>query len=1040
MANFLSRSRSASLAAAAGRWARPIPAVLIGGAWWVLSLARTPSFPLPALLALALVFSGATSSTAQTVLNCGTVVNGSIDAPLELDTFTFTAEAGDIVTITFLQTLAVDAGFSVRGLVYTPGGVLFANLTTLVGGINNLAIAQPGTYTLRVSDSDSTKRGSYAVGLTWLLPASKRCGSQTPLGCGQVVNASVSAPLELDTFTFTAEAGDIVTITFLQTLAVDAGFSVRGLVYTPAGGLFANLTTLVGGINNLAITQPGTYTLRVSDSDSTKRGSYAVGLTWLLPASKRCGSQTPLGCGQVVNASISAPLELDLFTFTAEAGEIVTITFLQTLAIDAGFSVRGLVYTPTGVLFANLTTLVGGINNLAIKQPGTYTLRVSDSDSTRRGSYAVGLTWLLPANKPCGSTTPTMTLDKTSLRFGAVTNGTAFLWQTAAQAVRLTQTGTGTVTWTATSNQPWLQVSPVSGTGPANLSIGVVSVGGLPVSTTLTGAITLTLTGASNTVGPIAVSLNLASNATSTGPFGFVDTPLDNTTGVTGAIPVTGWALDDVEVTRVMICRAAFGAEVAPVDPNCGGAAQIFVGFAVFIDGARTDVAGLYPTYPLFTRAGWGFMVLTNMLPNQGNGTYVFYLHAQDRDGHTMLLGTRTLTCANASATKPFGAIDTPTQGGPASGAGFINFGWALTPQPKIIPIDGSTITVMVDGAALGPVDYNHERPDIETLFPGFQNTAGANGAVGFRVIDTTTLTNGLHTISWTVTDSLGITEGIGSRFFTVTNGAGAPVTAAVDGATGAAGARARTTMARAEEIAAAPRDDAPVLGRRGWDLEAPWRWYGVGGAGRAVIRGEEVDRFELALGEHAGAHYTGYVRVGEALARLPIGSQLDATTGAFTWAPGVGFVGRYDLVFVRWVGTRAVARHEVRVILAPKGSGYVGVQVAIDTPRAQQYAEQPFVLAGWAADLDAATGTGIDTLHVWAYPSTGGTPVFLGTPTLGGPRPDVAAVHGEQFAASGFELTLQGLSAGTYDLAVFPWSNVTGAFAPPRIVHVTVR
>ena len=89
------------------------------------------------------------------------------------------------------------------------------------------------------------------------------------------------------------------------------------------------------------------------------------------------------------------------------------------------------------------------------------------------------------------------------------------------------------------------------------------------------------------------------------------------------------------------------------------------------------------------------------------------------------------MTCANASATKPFGAIDTPTQGGLASGAGFVNFGWALTPQPKMIPLNGSTITVLVDGAPLGPVDYNHERPDIETLFPGFQNTAGANGRSG---------------------------------------------------------------------------------------------------------------------------------------------------------------------------------------------------------------------------------------------------------------------------------------------------------------------
>ena len=66
-----------------------------------------------------------------------------------------------------------------------------------------------------------------------------------------------------------------------------------------------------------------------------------------------------------------------------------------------------------------------------------------------------------------------------------------------------------------------------------------------------------------------------------------------------------------------------------------------------------------------------------------------------------------------------------------ASGASFVNFGWALTPQPKLIPIDGSTITVLVDGASIGTVDYNHERPDIEALFPGFQNTAGRTARSG---------------------------------------------------------------------------------------------------------------------------------------------------------------------------------------------------------------------------------------------------------------------------------------------------------------------
>ena len=155
----------------------------------------------------------------------------------------------------------------------------------------------------------------------------------------------------------------------------------------------------------------------------------------------------------------------------------------------------------------------------------------------------------------------------------------------------------------------------------------------MPPNGVVSARLTLTFVGASNTLGPISVNLRLFPNGVSTGPVGTVDTPMDPSTGVTGAIPFTGWALDDVEVTRVMICRAAVAGEVAPIDPNCAGAAQIFVGFGVFVDGARTDVQAAYPAMPVNSRAGWGFMVLTNMLPDVprglptgGNGTYQFFV------------------------------------------------------------------------------------------------------------------------------------------------------------------------------------------------------------------------------------------------------------------------------------------------------------------------------------------------------------------------------------------------------------------------------
>jgi hypothetical protein len=96
-----------------------------------------------------------------------------------------------------------------------------------------------------------------------------------------------------------------------------------------------------------------------------------------------------------------------------------------------------------------------------------------------------------------------------------------------------------------------------------------------------------------------------------------------------------------------------------------------------------------------------------------------------------------------------------------------VNFGWALTPQPNIIPTDGSTITVFIDNLPVGHPTYNQPRSDIETLFPGYQNT---DGAVGYFYIDTTTLANGVHTISWVAKDSAGNAQGLGSRYFTVEN------------------------------------------------------------------------------------------------------------------------------------------------------------------------------------------------------------------------------------------------------------------------------
>lgn len=244
----------------------------------------------------------------------------------------------------------------------------------------------------------------------------------------------------------------------------------------------------------------------------------------------------------------------------------------------------------------------------------------------------------------------------------------------------------------------------------------------------------------------------------SAAPFGSFDTPAENATGLAGAVAVTGWALDEHGIDKVRIWRDA----VPPEPPG-----QVYVGDGVFIPGARPDVRAAYPSFPDADRAGWGLSVLTNFLPAQGNGSYTLHAYAHDDDGNVTLLGTKRIAVDNAHSVKPFGTLDTPAQGGTASGAGYLVWGWALTPQPAMIPIDGSTIGVYVDGVPLGRPVYNLQRADIVAAFPGYANT---NGAVGYFVLDTTRLANGIHTIGWLVTDNGGHAEGIGSRFFWVQN------------------------------------------------------------------------------------------------------------------------------------------------------------------------------------------------------------------------------------------------------------------------------
>ncbi len=554
--------------------------------------------------------------------------------------------------------------------------------------------------------------------------------------------------------------------------------------------------------------------------------------------------------------------------------------------IIAGTAGTGVFQSSDGA--ANWSSLNPGLNNLQVNNVAIDPSSPATIYASTNGDGLFSLT-VAPA--------PRIAVDKSRLDFGACLGGEA----TAPQTVRVSNVGDAPLHWMASTSADWIQLSPMSGIDNTAIDVAVKSID-LAVGI-YTDTVIVHDPLALNSPQTIAITLKVYGSGSTQPPFGFMDLPLDGTADVTGSIPVSGWVLDDIGVHSVKIYRDPIGSE------SLGAFGLVFVGDAICIEGARPDVEQAFPGMPQNFRAGWGYMLLTNCLPNQGNGPTVLHAIATDLEGHQVeLVQKKTITCDNANAVKPFGAIDTPIQGGEASGL-YWNYGWALTPQPNYIPEDGSTIKVWVNGVYIGNPTYNHYRDDIATLFPGYANSSGA---VGSFLLDTTQYTNGVHTIAWSAEDSAGNLDGIGSRFFTIVNTGAA---SAVQGAANQTLQLGRfDSMDYVREL---PISFKVVWVRKGYGEYAKPEAVNPDPYGTVEIKIREVERVELDLGK--GSQYRGYFVVGEKRRPLPVGSSLDTQNGRFYWQPGPGFIGNYDFVFIKKDEFGMQKKIPVRVKIKPK-------------------------------------------------------------------------------------------------------------------------
>ncbi len=465
-------------------------------------------------------------------------------------------------------------------------------------------------------------------------------------------------------------------------------------------------------------------------------------------------------------------------------------------------------------------------------------------------------------------------LNRTRLNFGAVVSGGA---QSDSQTFYISNDGSGGMTWSLAGDAGWLGFTPASGTSAQEITVSV-DPSGMGVGT-YNGTITATSPDASNSPQTVAVFLRIYQPGATEKPRTYYSSPA-NEAEVYSNVPFTGWAVDDIGIDKITLFRR-------------DGQTLIRIGDAVLTEGTRPDVESAYPDYPHNYRAGWGYMMLTNFLPNRGNGSYNIVVKAYDEEGNEATIGERTIICDNTNAVKPLGTLDFPTQGEIVSGSEYLNWGWVLTPPPNWIPYDGSTIGVYINGQFVGRPHYGNPRDDISRRFPEYLNSGGA---VGLYILDTTAFPNGLYEIAWFAVDNAGNQDGLGSRYITIRNSKNQHPRKRTAG-TGYPGNHWVKKQAAAMSAGAPPSH-------------------------RLTIKELDLVEMDLKIGKKSSnVYYSGYSLVGGQLRALPIGSTLDGEKGVFYWHPAPGFIGEYHFLFIQSDQKGLLSWKKVTISIEPKFS-----------------------------------------------------------------------------------------------------------------------
>ena len=274
---------------------------------------------------------------------------------------------------------------------------------------------------------------------------------------------------------------------------------------TPSSGTISKEQDQIAISVNMSGLSPGSYSSYVTISTEGLKGRFVQ--TLIPVAVTVLGTTTPVPSIQLSPTALSfsgsaggANPTAQLINLTNPTGGTLSWNLSDNAAWLSLSAASGTTTIETDSVTASV--------NLAGLAAGTYAAAITISATGATNApqmIPVSLTISAPPQ-----TSPVIGLNLSSLSFTGTAGGT----NPAPQSFTISNTGSGTLAWTAGDNASWLTLSPATGTNTGTVTANV-NLTGLAAGT-YSGAITVAATGAASKTLPVSLAVGASSAGTTT--------------------------------------------------------------------------------------------------------------------------------------------------------------------------------------------------------------------------------------------------------------------------------------------------------------------------------------------------------------------------------------------------------------------------------------------------------------------------------------------------------------------------------------------